>query len=263
MPELAEVEYYRNLWKKATGGVVQRVEIHKEKRVFRKTTASNIVSKLPGGRLMKSFGHGKQMLFQFSNDCWLGVHLGMSGSLKMEPRSYEPEKHDHLVLVTSKGALVFNDPRMFGLILFEVSRQPPDWWSKLPPDLLSESFDQARMEKALNGKAAPIKALLLNQKFFPGLGNWMVDEILWQAHIRPARKARSLNAMERSALFERVRDICRISVARIGKTYGDVPEGWLFHSRWTSKGKCPIHERDLKRTVVGGRTTSWCPLCQK
>ncbi|MDB6054304.1 MAG: mutM [Verrucomicrobiales bacterium] len=263
MPELAEVEYYRNLWKKATGAVVKRVELNAEKRVFRKTSPGDLAKKLPGSRLIQSYTHGKQMLFGFSNHCWLGVHLGMSGSLKVEPKEYKPQKHDHLVLITSKGALVFNDPRMFGLILFEQSQELPLWWSRLPPDLMSDDFNLERLEKALKGKTAPLKALLLTQKSFPGLGNWMVDEILWQAHLKPARQCNSLKSKEKQILLERIKTICRVSVERIGQTYGDVPEGWLFHQRWSPKGKCPLHKTPLKRTVVAGRTTAWCSECQR
>src|SRR5215203_3780427 len=118
MPELAEVEYYRRQWEVGFGARILVVELHARKRVFRGSNTLEIVRCLTGARLLQSIARGKQMLFQFSGESWLGLHLGMSGTLRVEPPHFQPEKHDHLLLRQTKRALVFRDPRLFGRVRF-------------------------------------------------------------------------------------------------------------------------------------------------
>ena len=117
------------------------------------------------------------------------------------------------------------------------------------------------MQTFLRSKA-PIKAVLLAQDRFPGIGNWMADEILWRAKIHPARKAGQLNAAERKTVWRETRFVARRSLQTVGLTNSDPPSSWLIHQRWSSKGVCPIHKTLLHRATIGGRTTAWCPKCQ-
>src|SRR5207237_2650935 len=104
----------------------------------------------------------KQMLFRFSGHAWLGIHLGMSGELSVAAAGYSPGKHDHLVLMTPKHALVFNDPRMFGRVQFHVGVEPPEWWSKIAPSILSPLFTEAAVAAFLKRRRrSPIKSVLL------------------------------------------------------------------------------------------------------
>jgi formamidopyrimidine-DNA glycosylase len=100
------------------------------------------------------------------------------------------------------------------------------------------------------------------QAGFPGIGNWMADEILWQAGIHPRRHAGSLNKAELRRLFARVRSVTRTSLRTIGADWGDVPKTWLFSRRWRPGGSCPKDQTTLRRATIGGRTTCWCPTCQ-
>src|SRR5689334_3764 len=109
MPELAEVEFYRKCWNPGLHGKILGVALHEEKRVFRGVDVSLLKTSLPGSRLLRSEGHGKQMLFAFSNDLWLGVHLGMTGELRLESADFQPGTHDHLALFQKKATLVFRD----------------------------------------------------------------------------------------------------------------------------------------------------------
>ena len=97
MPELAEVEFYRRRWGVGQGQPIARVALHAGKRVFRGTNTDALRRNLRGARLLSSEAHGKQMLFHFSRHGWLGVHLGMTGELRVEPAAYAPAPHDHLV----------------------------------------------------------------------------------------------------------------------------------------------------------------------
>lgn len=193
MPELAEVHHYAHRWDTAVGQAVRKVRWHPKARVFRRFSG-DLPKLIEGSVLTAILTHGKQMCFRFTGgDAWLGVHLGMSGSLILCPLPYAPDKHDHLVLETATHALVFKDPRMFGEVRCEAGAQPPAWWSDLPPECLSDSFDQALLDAFLKRRGkAPLKAVLLMQETFPGVGNWMADEILWRARIHPADPAGSL-----------------------------------------------------------------------
>ncbi len=90
MPELAEVEYYRKQWDGGLGGKVLAVQLHAQKRIFRGNNPREIRRELTGVRLLKSTARGKQMLFRFSGENWLGIHLGMSGTLRCEAADFRP-----------------------------------------------------------------------------------------------------------------------------------------------------------------------------
>ena len=87
MPELAEVEYYRKVWDGGLRRTITRVALHGEKRLFRGADVARLAEQMPGAKLLGSEARAKQMLFRFSRDLWLGVHLGMTGKLRVEPRS--------------------------------------------------------------------------------------------------------------------------------------------------------------------------------
>ena len=130
MPELAEVDFYRQRWQVAGAGRrVVAVRLHPRAKVFRGMHPTDLTRTLPGLRMRSSATAAKQMLFRFGRNVWLGIHLGMSGELRAEPPTYSPQKHDLLVLVTSGPQLVFSDPRMFGRVQFHVGPKPPTWWT--------------------------------------------------------------------------------------------------------------------------------------
>jgi formamidopyrimidine-DNA glycosylase len=263
MPELAEVEYYRRQWDCGLGATIATVELHGEKRIFRGSDPGEIMRRLTGSRLVKSTGRGKQMLFQFSGGSWLGIHLGMSGTLRVEPARFQPEKHDHLVLQQAKRALVFRDPRLFGRVRFHHGKTTPEWWSSGAPDIASDEFNARYVADFLRRHSrAPVKAVLLLQSGFPGVGNWMADEILWRARIAPSTKSAELTASQQAALRRATRFVSREAMRIIGHDFADPPRSWLIHQRWKPGGICPRDGTSLSRATIGGRTTAWCAKCQ-
>jgi formamidopyrimidine-DNA glycosylase len=280
VPELAEVEFFRKRWSIGHGAKVLAVRLHKGKKVFRDCHVALLRRKLTGARLLGSETSAKQMLFRFSGSSlpratsrgWLGIHLGMSGELRVEPADYVPTKHDHLVLVQKKRQLVFNDPRMFGRVLFHSGKTPPDWWTRIAPAILSDKFTVESVAHFLRRRSrAPIKAVLLMQERFPGIGNWMADEVLWRAAIHPARLAGSLAPAEVRTLHRECRRVCRMAIATIAGRGGylppdlnhHIPQSWLFWHRWEDGGRCPRTKKPLQRGEIGGRTTCWSPARQK
>ena len=263
MPELAEVEWYRKQWNPGLGNMIVDVALHARKRVFRGTETLALRQHLVGQTLLKSTTRGKRMLFKFSGDNWLGLHLGMTGTLRVEEAKYRARKHDHLVLHQTARALVFRDSRQFGRVRFHQGEDEPDWWKSDVPEIVGSGFTQRFVDRFLDRHGnAPIKAVLLLQNGFSGIGNWMADEILWRAKILPSRRAGKLNAEKRAALLRETRFVARRSLQTLGVDYSDPPRTWLIHQRWKSTGVCPIHRTPLKRATIGGRTTAWCPRCQ-
>jgi formamidopyrimidine-DNA glycosylase len=264
MPELAEVEYFRRRWDDGIDQRVVRVELNGGKRVFRGSDPDMIEKALRGAKLLSSETRGKQIAFQFSEGAWLGIHLGMSGKLRVEAADFVPCKHDHLALFQKPRTLVFSDPRMFGRIRFHIGKEMPNWWASLPPAVTSREFTAARLHRILQRRRrTPLKALLLMQEFFPGVGNWMADEILWQARLHPRVAAGALDDAAARKLWRVMRSVCRIALKTIGIDWRDPPAHWLIHQRWKETGRCPTHGTRLKHARIGGRTAAWCPRCQR
>ncbi len=272
MPEFAEVEFYRKQWTAGLGRRVRAVRMHPRARVFRDCAPGDLARRLPGSILLSSAAAAKQLLFRFSGDCWLGIHLGMSGELRRAAAGYVPQKHDHFVLVQRDHCLVFTDPRMFGRIDFAADPAPPGWWTNLAPPILSPAFTAEAVAAFLRRRSqTPIKAALLMQERFPGIGNWMADEILWRAAIHPRRPAGGLSPAETRSLWRECRRLCRLALQTIAGRGDDVPQSlnsrvpdsWLFNHRWQDGGRCPRTGVRLVREQIGGRTTCWSPGRQK
>jgi formamidopyrimidine-DNA glycosylase len=264
MPELAEVEYFRRLWDSGFGCRVIGIASHREKRVFRGTDVAALETALTEAKLLGSEGNGKQMLFRFSRGGTLGIHLGMSGRLRVEAAGFSPERHDHLVLFQKERSLVYTDFRMFGRIRFNLGNGVPEWWRKLPPAVISTEFTRAFLEELLQRRRrSPLKAVLLDQTLFPGVGNWMADEITWQIKVHPATRVGDLAASQAHDLWRTSRAICRTALKTIGADRGEPPKNWLIHHRWEKQGRCPRDGALLDHATIAGRTTAWCPVCQK
>ena len=264
MPELAEVEFFRKQWDPGLGQKVVTVQLHPRKRIFRGTDPRKIVESLPGRRFLRSYARGKRMLFKFTGGNWIGLHLGMTGKLRTEPAGFRPEKHDHFVLQQTRQALVFRDARLFGRVRFHQGKSEPAWWRLGGPEIASAQFDRHFLDAFLNRHSrAPIKAVVLMQDGFSGIGNWMADEILWRAGIEPSVRAGELSARHRARLLRETRFVASEALRVIGPAFADPPPDWLIHQKWKRAGVCPRHKSRLQKGTLGGRTTAWCPRCQK
>jgi formamidopyrimidine-DNA glycosylase len=263
MPELAEVEYFRTRWSPGLGQRVLRVRLHSPNRLFRQTDTTALAKALAGATLLSSVSHGKQLLFHFTRSAWLGLRLGMTGELRVESRAFIPGRHEHLVLYQSRRSLVFADARQFGQVRFHQGTAPPEWWRDLPPAVTSRAFTRARLAEWLTRHArAPLKAVLLMQGGFPGIGNWMADEILWRARLSPRLPASRLNEGDVLKLWRAIRFVAAGAIRFVAPGFADPPATWLFRHRWERGGRCPRDGATLQRATVGGRTTAWCQRCQ-
>jgi len=263
MPELAEVAFACSKWNCGLDKRVREAATLPTSRVYRDSDHTEFSNLLTGEKLIFAETHGKQMLFSFSGNIYLGIHLGMTGSLANEPATYEIQKYDALVLRQSECSLVFRDPRQFGRLRISCGTKPPPWWSDLPPSITENEFNLEIVEKAVNRhNRRPIKALLLDQNYFPGMGNWMADEVLWRAKLRPSRLAGTLDVHEIAYLYNQTLFVAKGAMKSVGIKGGDPPKGWLFHVRWKNGLLCPKTKLPLIRESIGGRTTCWSPSYQ-
>lgn len=280
MPELAEVELSRRVWSVAEGLRLTGMSGHARTRIYRDCSLACLKRDLRGAVLLSSRAHGKKMFFEFSGGAtgagrWLELHLGMTGRLARSQMDGQAHKHDHFVLKTRDWKLAFNDYRQFGRLFLHSEGVDPA--AGLPLEVLSKGFSLGHMETIqLRRSKRALKAVLLDQAFFPGVGNWMADEICWRMGRHPAVPLGEVDA----ALLRRVsRMVCRGAMKHVadgnagqyaedeGFSPGNYvkrtpPADWLFRHRWKAGGHCPKCGTVLDRGVVATRTTAWCPCCQ-
>ena len=264
MPELAEVAYACSKWNPGINKKIVGVIIQPDSRVYRKFDSKKFENFLLGKTLLASECHGKQMLFTFSEMIFLGIHLGMTGDLELKPKNYQKEKHDAIVIQQAKHCLVFRDPRQFGRLRIHSGKTHPNWWTNLSPSVIEKNFTAEILHTAtVKHRKKLLKALLLDQRYFPGLGNWMVDEILWRAKLKPSRLSGTLTKLEIKKLFKQIKFVAKGAMNSVGIFGGDPPKNWLFHRRWKDGQLCPKTKTPLLRENIGGRTTCWAPTLQK
>lgn len=276
MPELAEVELARRIWTRAEGEKISSISANHNARIFRELPAKSL-NALKNLKLLSSLRHGKRMYFTFEGNLHLEVHLGMSGKVFISDLEYEPRKHDHLLLYMQKSLLILNDYRMFGKVSLHEGLKP---WETLSPDPISRKFTRKHVQEIIEKRGNKIlKGALLDQNLFPGLGNWMVDEICWRLKAHPGVKLSSISAED---LYQEVKTVCTGAIKYVveknlqnagtpdeigfkagGYVSAVPPKNWLFQHRWTKGGHCPRCKVELARDTIATRTTAWCPSCQK
>ncbi|MCH2063880.1 MAG: hypothetical protein MK194_09160 [Roseibacillus sp.] len=285
MPELAEVELARRIWEPGIGQQIVAVDSHPRTRVYRDTPASIIESALSTTFIVSSRSHGKRILFSFGNGgsrkstgtnptTHLELHLGMAGRLFLAGHDYETTKHDHFILRTKKLSLVYSDYRQFGRVYLHDPCVDP--WESLPVEVLDARFTLAGLRRlTIRRMRTTLKALLLDQTVFPGVGNWMADEICWRIPCHPGTRLQELNLARLRTVS---RQVCRGALHHVadknpprdgtrGFSPGSYveqvpPRRWLFQHRWKAGGSCPRCRSPLSRGTIATRTTAWCPTCQ-
>jgi formamidopyrimidine-DNA glycosylase len=267
MPELPEVEAVRlRIQKAARGRQVAAVRARPDARVLGTLSPAKLRKSLVGARVRGTDRRGKYFWLTFDTGESLLLHLGMAGHIDLLKRGEESHGNPRsirLELEFDNGSkLQFHDYRRFGRIRLLEDPLHSEPVSELGPDPL-HSFPTAKeLHAQLSRRGAPIKALLLDQSLFAGVGNWIADEVLYQSRISPHRTARSLSAEEVRRIRTKLLLILRNAVrAGDGDHY---PKSWLFHHRWSKGQKGPTtgREEPIVHHTIGGRTTAWVPTVQ-
>jgi formamidopyrimidine-DNA glycosylase len=260
MPELPEVERARSLIEAlALGRRIVAVD-DSDTYVCRPFAPGEIAAALIGRELTAAHRVGKSMWVETDGGGGpaLGLHLGMAGRIVVDDEAAGDPKPDgerpsaawdrFTLRFADGGRLVLRDKRRLGRAVLD-----PDL-SGLGPDAAEIGRDAFR-ERVRRGMA-PLKARLMDQAVIAGVGNLLADETLWQARLSPLRSTASLSVDELDRLRRELRKAIRSAIRR-----GGVHTGEFIPAR--KQGICPRDGHDLRRDKVGGRTTLWCPACQR
>lgn len=302
MPELPEVETIaRGLAKRVTGDVVESVWLGQKKEPL-KSPASEIARVLEHSQISSVRRMGKHIVFDLArssnggvqrhtqrkpttrsanpsagadrsvrstlhdaNSQWI-VHLGMTGRLQVCEPEAEIAKHTHAILkLTSGRELRFVDPRRFGRLSVAAAGD----FDAVGVEPLDVDLDQ--FLALFRGRKTPIKSALLNQRLLRGVGNIYADESLFRAGIRPRRKAASITREQLGKLFIAIKEVLKEAIKLGGSSISDYvdadgEEGFfqLKHRVYGREGEpCLVCKTPIKRVVIAGRSSHFCPKCQK
>jgi formamidopyrimidine-DNA glycosylase len=270
MPELPEVETtVRGLEPVLSGRRLVRVETRRSD--LRRPFPVDLRQRLTGATVTGFGRRAKYGLIETDRDDVMIFHLGMSGRWRIDPS--EIGKHDHLLLETDEGRiLALCDPRRFGSVDLVRKDALADFpaFVALGPEPLGPDFGASYLAKAIEGRFAPIKALLLDQRIVAGLGNIYVCEALNMAGIDPTKPGGQVPTKRLGLLVDSVRTVLESAIAAGGSSLRDYarPDGELgyFQKQWRVYGRegeaCDCGTV-IARRVDGGRSTFFCPKCQR
>ena len=275
MPELPEVEVSRlGLLPHLSGQRIVDAIFRTPK--LRHAIPPALAARIRGLRIDGIVRRGKYLLF----DCesrrhggWLILHLGMSGSLRLVTPETPVQKHDHVDLVFTQTTLRFRDPRRFGTLLWQDGPEAGDHplIAVLGIEPLTSEFDGAWLHEATRRRSAPIKPVLMDSHLIVGIGNIYASESLFLAGISPLRPAIRISRERYSTLAEAIRTTLEQSIAAGGSSVRDYVHSdggagcfQLSCSVYDRAGQaCPRCQGTVRSVHQAGRTTFYCPSCQR
>lgn len=232
---------------------------------------ADLRQRLTGARVMGLGRRAKYGLIDTDRGDTMIFHLGMSGRWRVDPGDIG--KHDHLLLETGEGRrLSLNDPRRFGSVDLFPTEKLGDYpaFAAMGPEPLGPEFTAGYLARALEGRTAPIKALLLDQRVVAGLGNIYVCEALHMAGIAPTRAGGRIAAKRLETLVPAIRAVLEAAIEAGGSTLRDYarPDGELgyFAKQWRvygREGEPCLCGQTVRRRVDSGRSTFFCARCQR
>ena len=280
MPELPEVESVRKIMESVlVGSKITNAEFVSDDIVFKGYEPEYLKNLVLNQSPTKIGRHGKFWWIELPEGKSLVGHLGMAGWIREigEP-TIRLREHGNAPLVDESGRLRFlkwqfdtdknrsvamTDQRRFAQMWISDDPLQDPRIKRLGPDVYNTPLDPAWLNNVLRKRTAAIKAVLLDQKVFCGVGNWIADEVLYQAHIAPIRPASELSNLEIESILDSLSSILKTAVD-VGADKEQFPSSWLFHTRWGgSKGDELIDGQLIRRDTIGGRTTAWVPSIQK
>ncbi|MBZ0112922.1 MAG: bifunctional DNA-formamidopyrimidine glycosylase/DNA-(apurinic or apyrimidinic site) lyase [Thermoanaerobaculia bacterium] len=272
MPELPEVETLRrSLIEPLVGRSLGDVTIHRGD--LREPVDSTGLQSLAERRILALRRRAKYLLIDLSGEQTLAIHLGMSGQLTLVDRNTPKAKHEHLSVAVGEQRLRFVDPRRFGLVLAlrsnDLSTDPH--FAHLGLEPLTAEFDGDYLRARARGRRGPVKSFIMDAGIVVGVGNIYASEALYHAGIHPSRGVHRIATTRWNRLGRAIQRVLSEAIDRGGTTFSDFVDGYgrsggnqpdlAVYGR--SGEPCPGCSETIRRRVQGGRSTFYCPKCQR
>ncbi|XP_030457660.1 formamidopyrimidine-DNA glycosylase isoform X1 [Syzygium oleosum] len=277
MPELPEVEAARRAVEDhCVGQKIKRAVVADDPKVIEGVSPSAFQSSLVGKTVVAAKRKGKSMWLQLDSPPFPSFQFGMAGAVYIKGvavTKYKrsavkdtdewPSKYSKVFIELENGLeLSFTDKRRFARVrlLNDPTSVPPI--SELGPDALLEPMTIDEFTESLRKKKIAIKTLLLDQSFIAGIGNWIADEVLYQAKIHPLETASSLPKENCATLHKCIKEVIEKAI-EVGADSSQFPSNWIFHTREKKPGKAFVDGKRIDFITAGGRTTAYVPDLQK
>jgi len=272
VPELPEVETVRRTLAPAVGSTIRSVwDSGKGLHMHRKPPRSKLRA-LAGATVTALRRHGKYLLVDLADKTLL-VHLGMTGRFLIAPRGAPRAKHTHVVLELADGrSLRFVDARRFGQIdvLDRAREHAHPALAALGPDPIVHGIESAALLARAKTKKATLKAFVLDQSVLAGVGNIYASEALWRAKLRPTTRAHKLTQVTSARLAAAIREVLAHALDKGGTSLRDFVDAagaagenadylWVYGREGEPCLRCKTR---IRRSVLQGRATYYCPTCQ-
>lgn len=264
MPELPEVETIaRKLEPDLVGKTIKEADL-RWSRTLATPSPKRFKEQIKGQRIREVTRRAKYLVLRLS-DFDLLVHLRMTGDLFIRNSTFQPEKHDRLIIkLTGNRSLVFNDTRKFGRVWLTADSQ--DVLGRLGPEPLSRDFTPEWLYTSLQRRHRQLKPLLLDQTFLAGLGNIYTDETLHIAKLHPLEMSDLVSRQQARALYEAIRRVLKEGIKRNGASIDWAYRGGEFQNYFRVYDRdgepCIVCGTQIQKLVIGQRGTHICPECQ-
>ena len=276
MPELPEVEtVVKGLRPLITDRIVTAVEIREENMIaYPEADIQAFKDSLIGSKIDAINRRGKYIIIELNTDKNMVIHLRMTGKLLVKEVKEFRDKHTHVIFSLNDGQEIrFNNIRKFGRV-YLIDKNHPEQaggLADLGPEPLSDELTVEDFKKLFEKRRALMKSLLLNQHFVAGIGNIYADEILFRSQVRPDRTADTLTELEKEAIYHNMREILRKGIIYGGTSFSDYVNA--FGEKGSFQEELRVHQREgekccecdsiIEKIKVSGRSTYFCPQCQK
>ena len=269
MPELPEVETVRiDLERRLLGKTIGKMKVRRKD--LREPIKTNVAGKVNGKKVLSITRRAKYILIGFA-DGNMVIHLGMSGTVRADPKESSPIKHDHVEWHTDNSTFRYNDPRRFGRIFWTDDPTTHHLLAKAGIEPLERGFSAKALHGFCKNRKIPIKQLIMDGSIIAGIGNIYASESLFFAKVLPTRPSSSISPSEAGAIARNVKKVLRRAIKAGGSTLRnhagvDGKPGYfqLNHKVYGKEGMpCEDCSAPIMRIVLGQRATFYCGCCQK
>jgi formamidopyrimidine-DNA glycosylase len=268
MPELPEVEVVKRGLEKIISDQPRIRRFEFKRKDLRDPIPIKKLKALEGAKILSVSRRAKYLLFETEKGGFLS-HLGMTGSWRVAPLGSE-QKHDHVYIELEDGRrLAYHDPRRFGI--FETFAGDSPRLANLGLEPFDQDFSVRYLQESFQNKVQPVKCALMDQRIVVGVGNIYASEALHLCGVRPTRQARRLTVAEVEKLVTSVRRVLSQAISKGGSSIsdfrgvsGDQGDYQAEHNVYGRQGEpCAICNTEIRMQVLAGRSTFWCPRCQR